>query len=34
LNGRVIDFKDYRYGKSAPRIYNLPGKFEKRGGKD
>jgi hypothetical protein len=34
LNGRVIDFKNYRYGKSAPRIYNLPGVFEKKGEKD
>ncbi|HZU39192.1 MAG TPA: hypothetical protein VFA18_24920 [Gemmataceae bacterium] len=26
----IIDFKDYRYGDKARRIYNLPGQFVKR----
>ncbi|HZU39193.1 MAG TPA: hypothetical protein VFA18_24925 [Gemmataceae bacterium] len=26
-----IDFKDYRHGKDALRIYNLPGRFVKTG---
>src|SRR5262245_27601536 len=31
--GKVIALRDYRYGKEAPRIYNLPGKFvERKGG--
>ncbi len=29
LPGKVIDFKDYRYSKTAIRIYNLPGSFVK-----
>ncbi len=28
IGSKVIDFKDYHYGKDAPRIYNLPGRFE------
>jgi internalin A len=31
LGGKVIDFKDYHYAKDAPRIYNLPGRFVKKG---
>src|SRR5262249_31747695 len=27
VGGRIIDFKDYRYGPKAAKIYNLPGKF-------
>jgi hypothetical protein len=31
--GKVIPLRAYRYGKDAPRIYNLPGKFvERKGG--
>jgi hypothetical protein len=31
--GKVISLGDYRYGKEAPRIYNLPGSFvEQKGG--
>jgi hypothetical protein len=31
--GKVIALRDYNYGKEAPRIYNLPGKFvERKGG--
>jgi hypothetical protein len=31
--GKVLPLRDYRYGKGAPRIYNLPGKFvERKGG--
>ncbi len=29
IGAKVIDFKDYRYHKDAPRIWNLPGRFEK-----
>jgi hypothetical protein len=28
--GKVIALRDYHYGKEAPRIYNLPGKFVER----
>lgn len=28
LGGKIIDFKEYRYSKDAPYIYNLPGRFE------
>jgi hypothetical protein len=31
-NSKVIEFKDYRYSKDTPRIYNLPGRFEKKRG--
>jgi hypothetical protein len=34
VGGRIIDFKDYRYGPKAPKIYNLPGKFVKKEKKD
>jgi hypothetical protein len=27
---KVLDFKDYHYRKDGPRIWNLPGRFEKR----
>ena len=27
---KVTDFKDYRYAPDAPRIWNLPGRFEKK----
>jgi hypothetical protein len=30
IGSKVIDFKDYRYRKDGPRIWNLPGRFEKR----
>ncbi len=28
LGSQVIDLKDYHYSDNAPRIYNLPGRFE------
>lgn len=28
IGSKVIDFKDYRYREGAPRIWNLPGRFE------
>ncbi len=31
---KVIDFQVYRYSEEAPRIYNLPGRFVKKGSKD
>ena len=34
LGGRIVDFKDYRYSPSAPKIYNLPGKFARKQKKD
>ncbi len=34
LGSKVIDFKDYRYSKEAPRIYNLPGRFVPKEKKD
>jgi hypothetical protein len=34
VGGKIIDFKDYRYGPKAPKIYNLPGKFVKKERKD
>ena len=30
VGSKVIDFKDYRYRPDGPRIWNLPGRFEKR----
>jgi len=30
IGSKVIDFKDYHYRKDGPRIWNLPGRFEKR----
>jgi len=30
IGAKVIDFKDYHYRKDGPRIWNLPGRFEKR----
>jgi len=27
LDSKVTDFKDFKYNKTAPRIYNLPGAF-------
>ena len=27
LGGKIISFKEYRYGPNAPRIWNLPGRF-------
>jgi hypothetical protein len=30
LGGKVTDFKDYKYAPDAPRIWNLPGRFEKK----
>jgi len=27
VGSTIVPFKDYRYGKDAPRIYNLPGTF-------
>jgi len=30
IGAKVIDFKDYHYREGAPRIWNLPGRFEKR----
>jgi hypothetical protein len=30
VGSRVIDFKDYHYREGGPRIWNLPGRFEKR----
>jgi hypothetical protein len=30
VGGRIIDFKDYRYGPKAAKIYNLPGKFVRK----
>jgi hypothetical protein len=32
VGSKVLPFKDYRYGKDAPRIYNLPGKFVEKAG--
>ncbi len=34
LGSKVIDFKDYRYSKEAPIIYNLPGRFVPKEKKD
>jgi hypothetical protein len=34
LGSRVIDFNDYHYSPKAPKIYNLPGKFVRKGKKD
>jgi hypothetical protein len=31
---KVIDFKEYRYEPKGPRIYNLPGKFVRKGEKE
>ena len=31
LGSRIFAFEDYKYGKDAPRIYNLPGYFHKKG---
>ena len=28
LGGKIIDFKEYRHSKDAPKTYNLPGRFE------
>jgi hypothetical protein len=34
IGSTVVDFKEYRYSKDSPRIYNLPGRFvEKKGEK-
>jgi hypothetical protein len=30
---KVISFRDYQFGKDAPRIYNLPGRFVERKGR-
>jgi hypothetical protein len=30
IGSKVIDFKDYHYRKDGARIWNLPGRFEKR----
>jgi len=30
IGSKVIDFKDYHYRPDGPRIWNLPGRFEKR----
>ncbi len=30
IGSKVIDFKDYHYRPDVPRIWNLPGRFEKR----
>ena len=30
VGSKVIDFKDYHYRLGGPRIWNLPGRFEKR----
>ena len=30
VGSKVIDFKDYRYRPGGPRIWNLPGRFEKK----
>jgi len=34
VGSKVIDFKDYHYSKTAPVIYNLPGRFVKKGSKE
>jgi len=34
IGSKVIDFKDYHYSKDAPRIFNLPGRFVKKGSKE
>lgn len=34
LDSKVIDFKDYKYTPDGPRIWNLPGRFEKKGAAD
>ncbi len=31
---KIIDFKDYRYHPKGPKIYNLPGKFVRKGEKE
>lgn len=31
LDSKIIAFKDYKYTPEAPRIWNLPGRFEKKG---
>jgi hypothetical protein len=33
VGAKVTDFKDYLYSPSAPKIYNLPGKFVRKGEK-
>jgi len=33
IGTKITDFKDYHYSKDAPRIYNLPGHFVKKGSK-
>jgi hypothetical protein len=33
VGAKVIDFKDYVYSPKAPKIYNLPGKFVRKGEK-
>ncbi len=30
IGSKVLDFKDYHYRPDGPRIWNLPGRFEKR----
>ena len=30
IGSKVIDFKDYHYREGGPRIWNLPGRFEKK----
>jgi hypothetical protein len=30
IGAKVIDFKDYHYRPGGPRIWNLPGRFEKK----
>jgi hypothetical protein len=30
IGGKIIGFRDYKYSKEAPRIWNLPGRFERR----
>jgi hypothetical protein len=34
LDSKIIDFKEYKPGEGVPAIYNLPGKFVKKGTKD
>jgi hypothetical protein len=34
LDAKVIDFKDYVYSPKAAKIYNLPGKFVRKGEED
>jgi hypothetical protein len=34
VGGKIIEFKDYRYGPKAAKIYNLPGKFVRKEKKD